>query len=65
MVLHPVIEDLSLALEALVISAGSLREMAKSMVCTPLCNPSPVYDHRTNVFDSSLAPPGSGLPPPS
>jgi len=30
------------------------------MVCTPLCNPYLFYDHRTNVFDSSLAPHGAG-----
>jgi len=43
-VLHPVIKGLSLALEAVAISAGSFshRGMVKSMVCTPLCNPSPV-----------------------
>jgi len=31
----------------------------------PICNLYLVYDHRTNVSDSSLAPPRSGPPPPS
>ena len=56
---HPVIEGLSLALEVRATSAGffGYHGMAKWMVCTPLCSPSPVYYHHTNVFDSSLAPP--------
>ena len=35
------------------------------MVCTPHCNPYQVYNHRTNVLHSSLAPLQSGLPPTS
>jgi len=48
-VLQPVIKVLSLVPEAVAISAGSFshREMVKSMVRTPLCNHSPVYDHHT------------------
>jgi len=41
------------------ISAGSFgqRGMAKSMVCTPLCNPSPVYDYHTLKPMYLIAPP--------
>ena len=34
------------------------------MVGTPVCNPYLVYDHRTNIFDTLLAPPRSKPPPP-
>ena len=68
--LHPVIEDLSLAPEAVAISAGSFdhRGMAKSMVCTPICNPSPVYDYCTPKQMYSIPrslPHSSGPSPPS
>jgi len=67
--LHPAIGDLSLALGAMAISAGSFgyRGMAKSTVYTPLCNPSPVYDHYILRLSYSVAhslPHGLGHPHP-
>jgi len=55
--LHPAIGDLSLALGAVAISAGSFshRGMAKSTVYTPLCNPPPIYEHYILQLSYSVA----------
>ena len=62
-VLYPVV------LEAVSISAGSFshRGMVKSMVCTPICNPSPGYYHYTLKLMYSIAHslPRRGPPTPS
>ena len=56
-VLRPVIGGLSLALAAVAISTRPfrVRGMVNSMVCTPLCNHSPAYDHHTLKLMYSIA----------